>query len=243
MMEESLVVMVRAIIAFFTLLIFTRLLGKQQLGKLTFFDYINGIVMGSIAGTLATDLSSKAWVHWVGLATFVVLTFGFQFSTLKNRYLSKVIDDEPTVVIKDGKILENHLSKMRIKIDELNMLLRQKDIFDLTQVEFAIMEPDGNLSVLPKSEYLPVNRKDLNMPVTRSRLTTELIIDGIVIEQNLKQVDKNKSWLLLELESLGIKELEQVYYAALLPNGKLYVDQYKDKMDKNNDISDYEGPY
>lgn len=243
MMEESLVVIVRAVITFFTLLIYTRILGKQQMGNLSYFDYINGITIGSLGGTLATDLSSKAWVHWVGLTTFVGLTLLFQFSTLKSRYFSKIVDAEPTLVIQNGKILEHHLSKMRVKIDELTMLLRQKDIFDLNQIEYAILEPDGNLSVLPKAEYQPVTPKDLHIPVSPSGLVTELVIDGKIIEQNLIQRKKDHNWLDSQLKSQGISHIKEVSFAAILPNGQLYVDKFKDQMGKENDLSDYKGPY
>jgi len=243
MMEETVVVIVRAIIAFFTLLIYTRLLGKQQMGNLTYFDYINGITIGSIGGTVATDLSSKAWVHWVGLTVFIILTFVFQWSTLKNRYFSKVVDGEPTVVIQNGKILEQNLSSIRVKFDELMMLLRQKNIFDITQVEYAILEPDGNLSVLPKAEYQPLTPKDMGIPVSTSGLITELIIDGVILDQNLEQQSKNKDWLKQQLLAQGIGDIKEVSFAALLPNGQLYVDRFKDDVSKKADISDYKGPF
>lgn len=243
MMEESIVVIVRAIIAFFTLLIYTRLLGKQQMGNLSYFDYINGITIGSIAGTLATDLSAKIWVHWVGLTTFVLITGAFQYATLKNRFFSKVVDSEPTVVMQKGKILERNLLKMRVKKDELMMLLRQKDIFDLTQVEYAILEPDGNLSVLPKSEYQAVTPQNLNIPVSPAGLTTELIIDGIILKQNLKQRDKDIEWLDLQLKAHGIKDVKEVSFAAILPNEQLYVDKFEDHIAKESDMSDYKGPF
>jgi uncharacterized membrane protein YcaP (DUF421 family) len=243
MMEEYLVVIVRAIIAFFTLLIFTRLLGKQQMGNLTYFDYINGITIGSMAGTLATDLSSKAWVHWVGLTTFVLITISFQFATLKNRFFSKVVDSEPTVVIQNGKMLEQNLAKMRIKKDELMMLLREKNIFDPTQVQYAILEPDGNLSVLPKAEYQPVTPKDLQISVKPVGITTELITDGIVLKQNLKQKGKDMDWLIMQLKTQGVKDPKEVSFAAILPDGQLYVDKFEDKITEQSDMGDYKGPF
>lgn len=243
MMEETLVVVVRAIITFGTLLIYTRILGKQQMGNLTYFDYINGITIGSIAGTLTTDLSSKAWVHWTGLTTFVLITLLFQYLTMKSRFLSKVVDSEPTVIIQQGKILEGNLKKMRIKKDELMMLLREKNFFDLTQVEYAILEPDGNLSVLPKSQYRPVTPDDLKIKVSPAGLTTELIIDGILLEQNLYQRRKDQDWLLQQLKSQGIQRMEEVSFAAILPNGQLYVDRFKDNISEEADMSDYKGPF
>lgn len=243
MYNEALVVIVRVIISFFTLLIFTRLLGKQEVGQLTFFDYINGITIGSIAATLATDLSSKAWAHWVGLTGYAFLTFLLQYITIKNRYLGKVLDGEPTVVIQNGKILETNLKKMRIKLSELMMLLRDRGIFDITEVEYAIFEVNGNLSVLQKADYLPVTPKDLHIISTPNGLSTEVIQDGIVIEQNLRQRKKDRNWLDIQLQAKGVGDVKEVAYALILPNEQLYVDTYKDNIGKKSDMSDYKGPY
>jgi len=243
MMEETIVVIVRAIIAFFTLLIYTRLLGKQQMGNLTYFDYINGITIGSIAGTLATDLSSKALAHWMGLTTFIIITIIFQYLTLKNRLFAKVVDSEPTIVIRDGKILEKKLAGIRIKKDELMMLLRQKNIFDPTRVAYAIIEQDGNISVLPKAEYQPVTPFDLKIPVNPAGITTELIVDGILLKENLNQRGKDMDWLLMQLKSQGVQDLKEVSFAAILPNEQLYVDKFDDKLSDMVDIGDYKGPF
>ena len=243
MFDEALVVFVRVIISFFTLLIFTRILGKQEVGQLTFFDFINGITIGSIAATLATDLSSKAWAHWVGLAGYALLTYLLQLITVKNRYLGRVLDGEPTVVIENGKILENNLMKMRIEIGELMMLLRARGVFDVTQVELAIFEINGELSVLQKPEYLPLTPKDLKIPGSQSGLSTEVIQDGIIIEQNLLQRKKDRNWLLQQLRANGIEDVQQVFYALILPNDQLYVDKYEDHVSEKSDIGDYEGPF
>ncbi|WP_218668311.1 YetF domain-containing protein [Sediminibacillus massiliensis] len=243
MINETLVVAVRVIISFFTLLIFTRLLGKQEVGKLTFFDYINGITIGSIAATLATDLSEKAWTHWVGLAGYALLTYLLQYITIKNRYIGKVLDGEPTVVIQDGKILEKNLNRMRIKIGELMMLLRDKNIFDITQVEYAIFEINGKLSVLQKPEYLPVRPSDLHLETRTNGLSTEVIQDGIIIEQNLKQRQKDIAWLYQQLRKQGIQDVKQVSFAMILPDEALYVDRFEDHVNEESDLSDYEGPF
>jgi len=241
MMEETLVVIVRGTIAFFTLLIFARLLGKQQMANLTFFDYINGITIGSMAGTLATDLSTKAFAHWVGLATFVALTFLFQFVTLKNRNLARIVDGEPVMVIANGKILEKNLADSRIKIDDLLMMLRQKNIFDITQVAFAIYEPDGSLSVLPRAEYQPVTPKDLGLSVQPAGLMTEFVVDGELLEQNLAKRKKDKAWLHRQLKAQGVRDIKEVNLAALLPDGQLYVDKYTDRIGDEQPFVDKSG--
>ncbi|WP_440109059.1 DUF421 domain-containing protein [Paenibacillus sp. QZ-Y1] len=242
MMEETWVVAVRSIIAFLTLIIYTRVLGKQQMGNLTYFDYINGITIGSIAGTFATDLSSKAWIHFVALTIFTIITIIFQFITLKNRTISKLMDSDPTLVIQDGKILEQNLHKMRVKFDELTVMLRQKDVFDITTVDYAILEPDGSLSVVLKPEHQPLTAKDMNMHPPKSRLMTEIIIDGLLIKQNLEERNKDTNWLSEQLEKQKVT-IQDIAFAAILPNDKLYIDLFKDKLTEKIDMGDYEGPF
>lgn len=242
MMEETWVVAVRSIIAFLTLIIYTRVLGKQQMGNLTYFDYINGITIGSIAGTFATDLSSKAWIHFVALTIFTIITIIFQYITLKNRTISKLIDSDPTVVIQNGKILEQNLHKMRVKFDELTMMLRQKDVFDITTLDYAILEPDGSLSVILKPENQPVTAKDMHMHPPKSKLMTELIIDGVLIKQNLKERNKDINWLTEQLKKKNIT-IQDIAFAAILPNDKLYVDLFEDQFSEKTDMGDYKGPF
>lgn len=242
MMEETWVVAVRSIIAFLTLIIYTRVLGKQQMGNLTYFDYINGITIGSIAGTFATDLSSKAWIHFVALTIFTIITIIFQYITLKNRTISKLMDSDPTLIIQNGKILEQNLSKMRVKFDELTMILRQKDVFDITTLDYAILEPDGDLSVVLKPENQPVTAKDMHMHPPKSKLMTEIIIDGLLIKQNLEERNKDINWLSEQLKKQNIT-IQDIAFAAILPNDKLYVDLFKDKITEKIDMGDYEGPF
>ncbi|MBE7680044.1 MULTISPECIES: DUF421 domain-containing protein [Paenibacillus] len=242
MMEETWVVAVRSIIAFLTLIIYTRVLGKQQMGNLTYFDYINGITIGSIAGTFATDLSSKAWIHFVALTIFTIITIIFQYITLKNRTISKLMDSDPTVVVQNGKILEQNLHKMRVKFDELTMMLRQKDVFDITTLDYAILEPDGSLSVVLKPENQPVTAKDMHMHPPKSKLMTELIIDGVLIKQNLKERNKDLNWLTEQLKKKNIT-IQDIAFAAILPNDKLYIDLFEDQFSEKTDMGDYKGPF
>lgn len=242
-MNEGLVVFVRSIIAFFSLLIFAKILGKQQISQLSFFDYVLGITLGNIAGTLATDLSSRAWPHFLSLFTWCVLGYIMEYITLKWRYVEKYIDGEPTIIIMNGKIMEDTLRKMKYKVSDIMGLLRNKDVFDLSQVDFAIIESNGQLSVLKKAEYEPLTAKDINISKSPTGISTELIYDGILIEQNLKQLNKSKKWIMTQLKIQGIKNISDVFLATLTPSGSLYIDKYKDHITKITDISDYKGPY
>lgn len=242
-MNEGLVVFVRSIISFISLLIFTKILGKQQISQLTYFDYILGITIGSIGASLTTDLSSRSWPHWVGLFTWALLGYLTEYITMKYRYAAKFLEGEPTIVIMNGKIMEDTMRKMKYRASEIMELLRNKDVFDISEVDFAIIEPNGQISVLKKPEYQTVTAKDMNIQKAASGISTELIYDGMLIEENLRQLDKSKIWLMAELKERGISDISEVFLATLNPAGSLYVDLYKDHMTKITDIGDYKGPY
>jgi uncharacterized membrane protein YcaP (DUF421 family) len=237
------VVFVRAIIGFFSLLIFTRIIGKEQISQLTFFDYIVGITIGSLAGSLTTDLSSRAWPHWVGLITWSTLCYLMEKISLKWRYAAKYLEGEPVIVIMNGKIMENVLRKAKYSVSDILVLLRNKEIFNLNEVAYAIIEPNGAISVLKKPEYLPLTPKDMNITVKPSGIGTELIYDGMVIKENLRQLNKDEKWLSKELKKRGIKDYTEVFLLTLDPGGNLYIDKYEDHIKKVTDIGDYKGPY
>ncbi|MCR1898375.1 DUF421 domain-containing protein [Irregularibacter muris] len=242
-MNEGMVVLVRAIIGFFSLLIFARILGKEQISQLTFFDYVLGITIGSIASELTVDLSSRAWPHFVGLVAWAFLGYIMEFISLKWRYAGKFIEGEPVIVIMNGKIMENVLKKMKFRVSDVMVLLRNKGIFDLNQVDFAILETNGQLSVLKKSEHLPLTPLDMDIQVSATGIDTELIYDGILIEENLRQMNKDKKWLMKELKKHKIKDVSEVFLAVINNAGSLYIDKYDDHIKKVTDIGDYKGPF
>jgi uncharacterized membrane protein YcaP (DUF421 family) len=241
--NEGIVVFVRAVIGFFSLLIFARILGKEQISQLTFFDYVLGITIGSIAASLTTDLSSRAWPHWVGLLTWAALGYLMELIALKWRYAAKYLEGEPTIIIMNGKIMEKTLKKTKFRVSDVLELLRNKGVFDLNQVDFAIIEPNGQISVLKKAEHQPLTPLDMKIPVSPTGISTELVYDGIVIEENLRQLNKERAWLMSELKKHGIKDVSQAFLVTLNAAGSLYVDKYDDHIRKVTDIGDYKGPY
>lgn len=231
--------LVQTSLAFFSILIFTRIIGKQQVSQLTFYDYINGVTFGSIAATIATDPRGNLWHHMMDLLIFAILTLLIGYVVLKNRPLRKMLDGEPTVVIHNGKILENNMRLMRYNLDDLAMQLRQKDIFNISDVEFAILESDGQLSVQPKSQKRMVTPADLNLPTSYEGLSSELIMDGKIIHQNLLQNNLTEEWLLQELANRGIRDVHEVMFCSLESDGSLYFDMRKDNLQSPRDISDF----
>ncbi|MBC8059746.1 MAG: DUF421 domain-containing protein [Clostridiaceae bacterium] len=234
-MNEALVVFVRGMISFFTLLIFTRALGKQQIAQITFFDYIVGITIGSIAASLTVDLSSAIWPHWAGLFVWAGFATILQLISLKSKKLSKYINDKSIIAIHDGIIIGDNLKKINFTLTELLGLLRLKDIFDLNEVKFGMIETNGQLSVLTKTNFENMVYS-MNIKLKNDEVNNELIFNGIIIEDNLSKYKIDKEWLIGELNKQGFESPIEVFYAYLDSSRKLKVDTYRNKIITTKDI-------
>lgn len=226
-MPQGLIVFLRATFAFFALLLLTRVMGKRQLSQLTFFDYVNGISIGSMAATLAVDLTAESIPTLVGLLTWSLWVMVLAVLSIKSRLLRRLIDGKPTIAIQNGKILEDNLHKYGFNIDDMRMLLRQKDVFNLSEVEYLLLEADGQISVLKKSQNQPLTPFDLNIPTNYKGLAVDLISGGKILTDNLDLLDLSEDWLLNTLAKQNLS-LEDVFYAELETSGNLYLDVYQD---------------
>lgn len=237
-MPEIFEVLIRTFGAFFFILVLTRLLNKEQVGQLTFYEYVTGITIGSMAATVAIDTEVRFWPDVLGLTLWVVLTWLMGYAALVSRPARKLLEGEPTVLVHNGKILEKNMGKLRYNLDDLLIQLRNKQAFNIADVEFAILEPNGELSVLLKSQKRPATPEDLQLPTQYEGVPTELIEDGELIYQNLQQVHLNQDWLVRELRKQGVYDLDQVVYASLDAAGKLYFDLKKDQLGTTVDVTD-----
>ncbi len=231
-------VVIQTFLAFFATLFIARLLGRQQVAQLTFFEYINGITFGSIAATLATDINQNTFQHFIGLLLFGVLTGIVSYISLKKRSFRKVVEGEPLVVIQNGKILENNLKRIRCSSDELNLLLRNKDVFSPSDVEYALLEINGSISIIKKQDKRSVTTGDLGITNKSESLQTEIIIGGQIIYENLREKNITGKELLNMLRQSDVKRIDEVSFASIDEDNKLYVDKYDDKLVNPLDISE-----
>lgn len=205
-------------------------IGKQTISQMNIFDFIAAITLGAITANLAFNISLK--VHHMILAFFI-----FVFVILITAYISmwnqksrKFFAGDPTIVIQNGKMLEHNMKKMRYTIDYLNQQLREKDVFNIEEVLYAIIETNGTLTVLKKPQYRNVTMQDLWMSTTPEwRLPIELIMDGQVKHSNLKENELTHSWLETELKKRNLTA-DEVFYAVLNPHGNIYIDTYEDHI-------------
>lgn len=223
-MHEILGAAIRTLIGFAILLLFTRITGKKQLSQMTIFTYITGITLGSMIGEMVIHGGVELLEEIVGVALWSVLSFAVEYSALKIPFMRVVLDSEPSIVIKRGEIQVKALRKMRLNMDDLTMLLREKDVFTILDVWYAILEPHGELSIIKKAAKQPVLMETIGLqPQNPSHLPGELITDGKLIRKNLLEFGKTEAWLAQELSKQGITSFKEVFYAELSENGLLFV--------------------
>ena len=211
------------------LVVLARSIGRKLLAQMSYFDFTVAITIGSISVSYVVQMIQGMWVL-IAPILLALLAITFDFIHLKSLRLRKFAEGEPVVVIQNGQILEKGMKRLRYHMDNLESQLRDKGIFDFNEVEFAVLEPHGQLSVLKKSQYLPVTPYDMNLSTKYKGLSTEIIKDGQVLEKNLKQNNLTRDWLEQELKKHNIVHVSDVVYAALNTSGVLYVSLKKSNL-------------
>ena len=228
--KEILDVILRGLLSLATLFFVTKLLGKKQVSQLSMFDYVIGISIGNFAAEMTTDLELPYIDGIVAVLVFGLVAYLVSYSTLKSIKLRRFFMGVPTILIQNGKILINGLKRVKFDINDLLEECRSNGYFDISQIEYALMEANGNLSILPKGEYLPATVKDMNLKPEKQTLCANVIIDSKIMDQNLNNVNKDRKWLMKELKVKGYQELNNILLATLDSNEKLII------YEKNNNI-------
>ena len=213
----------RSLISIVVLFLVTKLMGKKQVSQLNTFDYIIGISVGSIAAALSVDQDTEYLDAMISMLVYGLISLLISYLTLKSIRIRRFISGTPTVLIQRGKILEKGIKKSKIDLNDLMEECREMGYFNLADIEFAIMEVDGSVSILPKKEKAPVTCEDLNIQGQQEGLVANLIIDGKVMEKNLKQVRKDREWLEAQLRHQKISDMADVLLATLDNQGHLSV--------------------
>ncbi|MDB5056184.1 MAG: rane protein [Bacilli bacterium] len=211
------------------LFLITRLLGKKQISQLTLFEYVVGITLGELAGFMSTDIEAN-YVHGiVALVTWFLFAYILEIVTLKSLILRHWFEGRGTVMVKDGKVLEDNLKKEKYTGDELMESLRTKNVFNLADVEFAILEASGDLNVLLKKENQPLTPKHLGIKIAPEQEPQMVINDGEIMDEPLATMGLNRKWLKTELEKTGIP-LENIFLGQVDSYGELFLDLYDDQL-------------
>ncbi|WP_025718281.1 MULTISPECIES: DUF421 domain-containing protein [Paenibacillus] len=222
--------MLRSIFAFTLMMIVARILGKPTISQMTYHDFVAAITLGSITANLSFNSSVGVWNLITSLLIFSGIAYLLMFLAMKNRKLRSWLSGKPTVLIQEGKILESNMKKLRITLDTLNQELRSKNIFNIQDVHYAVLEMNGAISVLPKWESKPVTRKDLHLDDRSEHIfPIELMMDGSIIEANLKDNNITTDWLHAQIKKKGLS-IENINYAVISSDGSIFFDEYKDRI-------------
>ena len=211
---EILDVILRCLISLVTLFFVTKMIGKKQVSQFSLFDYVIGISIGNFAAEMALNLDSDYMHGTIAVIVFGIVAYLVSFITLKNLKLRRFFIGDPTIIIEDGKILYKNLKKTKFDINDLLEECRINGYFDISQIDYALMEANGKISFLAKPDYQTPTNKDLKINKQKTGLCANLIIDGEIIYESLKIMHKDKKWLMHEINIKGYK-LEDIILASL----------------------------
>ena len=228
-------VSLRSIISVVVLFILAKLMGKRQISHLTFFDYAIGISIGSIAAALAVDRSVDYEHGLAGMIIYALFGILLSYIILKSVKMLDFISGTPTIIIQNGKIIEQNLRKTKLHVNDILEECRIMGAYNIADVEYAILETNGKVSVLLKSQKAPVTCEDLKIPTEYKGLSADLIIDGKIMPKHLAKVNLTEEWLKDELKKRNIMSHKDVLLASLDTSGNLLID-LKNKSIKPMDI-------
>ena len=231
--KEILEVSYRAIISLVTLFLITKILGKKQVSQLSLFDYVIGISIGNFAAEVTINLEAE-WINGVvAVLIFGLVAYFVSIITMKSIVARRFFMGSPTIVIQNGKIIKESLKRVKLDINDLLEECRNNNVFDLNQINYALMEANGKLSILLKPEYLPLTPKDMKLNPEKNGLVANVIIDKKIMQENLKQMNKDDKWLLKELKTKKVK-LEDILLCTMDINDKLTIYKQKENEEIKN---------
>lgn len=223
-LEELFYSAIRTLIGFVILLLFARFTGKKQLSQMTIFTYITGITLGSMIGEMVIHGGMEFLEEVVSVILWGLFSFIVEYIAMKIPGTRSALNNEPSIVIKRGEIQVDELRKMRLTTDDLMMLLREKDVFTVQDVWYAILEPHGELSVMKKAAKQSASMESIGLqPQNPSYLPSQLISDGSLISKNLLELGKTEEWLEQELAKQGVSSVKQVFYGEITQDGSLFI--------------------
>lgn len=230
--EELWIVIYRSFLSLATLFLVTKMLGKKQVSQLSLFDYVIGISIGNFAAEMTINLESQTMNGILAVFIFGIVAYVVSILTMKSIFLRRFFMSTPTILIEKGQIIKDGLKKVKFDINDLLQQCRINGYFDVNDIEYAIMEANGTISILPKENKRCVNLEDLNISKKQTGLCANVIIDGKIMEENLKNINKSKEWLLKQIKT---NDFSKILLATVDNNEQLRL-YFGDNKSKSHEI-------
>jgi uncharacterized membrane protein YcaP (DUF421 family) len=199
-----------------------RMMGKREIGKLSVFDLIVSFMIADLSA-MAIDSEKPMYIGITSILTLAIFQVLISYLSLKSKKIREWADGKPVVIVEKGKILDDQMAKARYNMDDLMIQLREKNIADVSDVEFAILETTGKLSVFPKEKK--ISEEGVHKSLRPFQMPVPLIIDGKVQDDWLRQIGKTRFWLKNEIQKQGYRDFKEIFYASVNSNGKLFIDR------------------
>ncbi|MEQ6375525.1 DUF421 domain-containing protein [Bacillaceae bacterium S4-13-58] len=219
-------ILIETIIGFIALFILTKILGKSQITQITAFDFIAALILGELVGNGLYD--DKIGVTHVLFAIFLWGSLIYITEIISQKYKGTrgLLEGQPTIVIKNGKLNRENMKKVKLDINQLQHLLRSKGVFSMQDAEFAVLETDGTISVMKNPNKDIPTADDWNMQPKPFKIAYTLIIDGEIIWDNLQEIGHDEKWLIQQLQIQGHSSYKEIFYAEYQEGEALYVNAY-----------------
>ena len=232
-MSDFLNICFRTILVLIILFFITKMMGKKQISELNFFDYVVGITIGSIAADISLDIEKDMIAGIAALFIYGFISYIISFVSIKSILARRFFIGVPTVLVEKGKIIESGLKKSKIDVNDLLMEARENGYFNLDEIDYALMEVNGNISFLPKEKEKPVTKRDMKIKCSNEGLTVNAIIDSKYMVNNMKAINKDKEWLDHELKVNGYDNYDNILLAMINNNYKVTIYEKNVKPNKN----------
>lgn len=216
-------IFMKSIGSILALFFFTKAMGRKQVSQLNLYDYVIGITIGSVAAEISINFEAKFLNGLIVMAVYTIVSILISHFTSKSIKLRRFVVGVPIIVIEDGKILEDNVEKSKIDLSDLLQEARNNGYFDISEIEFAIMEPNGKISFMPKSKYAPVTPSDMKLKVPYKGLCANLVLDGKIMSNNLKIINKDDKWLLTRLQKEGYNHIQDLLLVTCDSKEKLTI--------------------
>lgn len=222
-MLEVLYIIALSLGSVIAIFILTKLLGYRQMSQMSMFDYINGITIGSIAAEMATSLEANFVQPLTAMIVYALVALFLSWLTTKSIKARRVIEGAPLVLLSNGELYRNNLKKAKIDVTEFLVQCRVNGYFDVSKIETAILEGNGKISFLQKASDRPVTPADMQLSPRQDYMVANVILDGKVMEENLKHTGNDEKWLQNQIKGQGAKKVEDVLLATCDASNKVTI--------------------
>ena len=227
-LKDILLVIVRVITILPLLLFVTIFMGKRAIGELPIFDFLVVIILGAVVGADIADPNIEHFPTVIAIIAIALLQKVVAKWKISNRKIGRLLTFEPTIVVQNGKFVTSNLKRINYSIDNILQMLREKSIFDLKDVETAVIEGNGTLSVWKKPLKNTVTREDMNIIRTAASISYPVIVEGVVYHDVLQSFHTNEDWLKQQLSYQGVTDIEDIFYTSINRNLEIHISLKED---------------